>query len=524
MRPSYPRNTGRRLLTAAAAAALGAGAFALPAAAQDAEPVIDVAIENPIYFDGEFSDFSASIDFGDGFDPAGKDVAVTLEFVGTLNGDFEFDAGAEEGCTLGQTSAMTCPKVPTGPVTEFAFQYRAADVVPVGQYPYRVEFALNGETVAETSGTMEVDSEPVGSEEPFLYDTTQIELDPGETAGVDPGYYQDGALPSDTEALAFSFTGSSYILTGAVTAAAEYDNCVDGGSGSSVTCVVTDFEDVPGGVFVPSPVDYTLDAEIPGSFEVCGCEFAVRPLDAETLASEFGDLSWDEGSDRLFATTLADPDGNPDHFDDTGYIDVRSTGQLYDLSVGKANASGAKNTETTVKVKVGNGGPAGAIAFFDGPGSYALFGTLPTGLDLVKVSGDGWNCLDKADWASYLSQVDPAKLEKLDFVCFFSSLADDKSLTLDVKVKVTSTAKASDGSLEVVALEHDEYPGQFDSDLKNNKAEFTVNATGNGSSTPKLPKTGTSLGMIVGGAALVLVVGVVLMVVTARRRKAGAEE
>jgi len=83
-------------------------------------------------------------------------------------------------------------------------------------------------------------------------------------------------------------------------------------------------------------------------------------------------------------------------------------------------------------------------------------------------------------------------------------------------VKITDANATGKGTLEVAAIDNDGYPGVADADKKNNKADITVN----GSGSPQLPKTGTSMGMIIGVAALVLVVGVVLFVLSSRRRKA----
>jgi len=105
-------------------------------------------------------------------------------------------------------------------------------------------------------------------------------------------------------------------------------------------------------------------------------------------------------------------------------------------------------------------------------------------------------------------------------VCLFWSLETGDSFDFKFTVKITDANANAKGSVEVAAMDNDGYPGVGDADKKNNTADITVN--GNGSA--KLPKTGASLGMVVAGAALVLVAGVVLMVVTARRRKAAAAE
>ncbi|HEX2145190.1 MAG TPA: LPXTG cell wall anchor domain-containing protein [Glycomyces sp.] len=528
MHSSHPQRIGRRALAVLGTAALGVGAFALPAAAQTPRPVTaEVVFDEPVEAGADFTTGAMHLEFGDDFTPGEHEVFVQLSVYG--NGwelaDGETDDGA---CELAGTPPqwVNCTATAADAVLDFAFDYRAGAGMPSGEYDYALLIDIDGANLEPINGTVEVDGDDDdGSDQTFLYGKSQFEAEPGSATETAPGYLQQRSLPSGTAALVYRATEPGFLLSGTVEATAPYDNCIEEfkGSGPGVTCIVTDIEDLPGTVFAPSePIVYKAADSAPGPIELCGCEFSVRALDAEALASEYGEVSWDAGSDDLFGLEVIDESGSPDHYDTVGYIDIRITENPYDLAVEEVNIKGGKGDRVKLTTPLKNLGPAAAVPFFDGPGSYALIGELPEGVELHAVHSDTGNvgelfCLDGEDWAHHLPDVDT---DDLDFACFFQYLGAGDTLDFTISVDLVDPDPKDKGRLEVLALDNDGYPGIADANAKNNTADITVNGNGSG----QLPKTGASLGMMIGAAALVLVAGAVLMVVTARRRKAAAEE
>ncbi|MEV3937365.1 LPXTG cell wall anchor domain-containing protein [Glycomyces sp. NPDC049804] len=522
MSSPHLRTTGRRALVGLGAAALGAGVFAAPAAAQTPEvEATFVEDYSPVTVGEDLKLAVAQIVFSEAF-PAGHELTATITF-DAPEGTFTLDNDDDADCAALSDTVVECQ---ADAAESVAFDYLYAPVLEAEprDYDYTVEFKVDGATVATVDDVIEVSAHSV---EPFLYGQDQIDIDPGGSHETGPDFMQTEALPGDTVALAYAVAEPSYILTGTAEATAPYENCVDGywGDDGGVTCIVTDYEDIPGAVFAPdSPFTFSVGENVPGPLEICGCTFEVRALDAATLESEYGDVDTENGDQLGFE--LVSEGGDPEHFDSTGYIDIRTGENPFNLSVAAVNAKGAKDAQVTLTVPVKNLGPADAINVFDGPGSYGLIGALPKGLELVKIDGDGdeISCFEPDDPMIEQSfpQVDPAKT---DFVCIFSSLGEGESFDFKFTVKITDATANAKGTLEVAAIDNDGYPGIADADTKNNKADITVNGSGsgNGSTTPKLPKTGVSLGMIIGAAALVLVAGVVMFALTSRRRKAGAE-
>jgi LPXTG-motif cell wall-anchored protein len=510
------------LLTVVGAAALGVGAFALPAAAQAPVPTaVELDFGPEIVADGANATGGLTIGFGDDFDAGAHD--VTAQFDLDVESGLRLFATSPEwgGCGPdASTGQLLCVAEDAQNPVEFAFRYAAdADTVE-GLHDYTVAIAVDGETVETVEGTIEVLPVDGGSDSPFLYGKADIEIEPGDTYDTGPGFLQTDALPDGTVALAYGVSEPSYILSGLADAIAPYDNCVDGFQGDGgITCIVTDFEDAPGKTFAPNaPISFSVGETVPGPVELCGCSFEVIALDAATLEAEYGDVDTDSG-DQLGLDVVSEGD-DPEHFFETGSINITTTENPFDLAVSDANAKGAKGAEVTLTVPVKNLGPADAASFFDGPGSYGIIGSLPKGLELVKVDSDGDDifCFEPDDPTveNSFPDVDPAKT---DFVCLFWNVDAKESFDFKFTVKITDASSKAKGTLEIAAIDNDGYPGVADAETKNNTADITVNGSGSG----KLPTTGASLTMVVGIAALVLVAGVVLLVVTARRRKAAAE-
>lgn len=520
MPSSYPQHTGKRFLAVLGAAALGVGAFALPAAAQTPAPVqTDVVFDEPVAIGGEFATGSLHLEFGDDFVAGDHEVTAQLSVYG--NG-WELAAGSTEhgDCEVGGTPPqwVNCTAADADAAIDFAFDYRVlADAEP-GEYSYALIVGVDDENLAPINGTVEVgNGEDPTEDRPYQHgDVEYTDVKPGDDVAVAADFRQAEALREDTAAVVVTAFGTDYIPHGLARATAGYDNCTE--YEDTVSCVVTDFEDSPGTVFgFADPITYEVSGTAPGPVDVCGCSYTVRTVNAEELEANYGGVFWDEGSDNLFGfRVVTEPESE---FEEThsGQITITTTANPFDLSVADTNAKGAKDDQVTLTVPVKNLGPAQATSFFDGPGSYGLIGELPKGLELVKVDSDGdtVNCFKPDD--GYVKDSFPqSDLKNADFVCLFWSLDAGESFDFKFTVKITDANANGKGTLEVAAIDNDGYPGVADGDKKNNTADITVN--GNGSA--KLPKTGTSMGMVIGIAALVLVAGVVLMVLTARRRKA----
>jgi LPXTG-motif cell wall-anchored protein len=515
-----PENRSGRVLTRlaaiTAAAGLGALGFAAPASAQAPEP-----IETFLGFEGPFGaeedphlqGFEAY--FGDDFISGEHTVSMSLS-IDVGDDVFKFSGGDLDGrCAVNSThTEVDCiqDEAPSG--IRFEFEVEVPDAANVGSYPYTLELAVDGEVVHTEENEVAI-VPPSGADELWPYAHGDVELTdvaPGSTVEVWPEFLQEDPIPASTEAVVLDFGSSEY---GSVASAvADYDNCT---SGYRITCAVTDFPDAPGTVYNPSKaVTYAIDEDAPGPFRVCACTYSVYPVDAETYGNMFGDLEWDENSDNLMGLRAVSEPESEFGSENWGLIKIETAENPVDLSVEDVNIKGAKGTESTIKFEYTNAGPADTLTPDEGPGSFVILGSLPTGVELLSDEDPEWTCFEPVDWDDYLPEIDPAALEGLDFACDPAGLASGESRTFELKVAITGSGSASDGTLAVV-LQKD---GVADTDLTNNIAKFTLNAAG----SAQLPKTGSSLTLIIGIAALVVVAGVVLMVLTARRRKATTDE
>jgi LPXTG-motif cell wall-anchored protein len=510
-----------RLAAITAAASLGTLAFAAPAAAQAPVPVgVYVEDNAPVAVGEEPTLFAAQINFGEDF-PTGTHAVTATITIDAAAGLFAI--GDDSECTPDAAGTeVECVQGAADRNTYFDFPY-AATAAPTAVYDYTVVFEVDGETVATVEDSLQVtrtgQNPPVGT--PYLHaPVSHSGVAPGTSVEVSPVFLQDRLLLAETVAVVVHFRGANLLDShDDVKVAADYENCVAEEQG--MACVVTDFTNRPGQAFtVTDPATYAIDAEAPGPIEICDCLYNVTTANARELENRFGGVFWDEASDDLLgieATADVGEYGEPV----LGTVSITTAANPYDLAVSDVKVKGAKGTKTTVDIAVTNEGPASAYHFFhlEGPGSYALLGNLPTGLKLVAVD-ERWACLDEADWDEHLGDDYDGDLGELDFVCFFNDLAVDQTRELAIEVEITGTTAKTDGTIEVIALEDGGYPGVADADAKNDTAKFSVN----GGSAAQLPKTGTSLTLIIGIAAVVLAAGIVLMVLTARRRKTAAEE
>src|ERR1044071_1205536 len=145
----------------------------------------------------------------------------------------------------------------------------------------------------------------------FLYHTTTyVDAEGGDHVFVYPDYLQNEPLPEDTAALVVEVVGDNgrvaYSGPGSY-----YDNCIsdyyDG-----VTCVVTDFEDLPGTAFrFADPITFGIDETVPGPVSICLCTFTVEALNAEELDERYGDVEWDTSPGDVFEIEVEEDPEDP---------------------------------------------------------------------------------------------------------------------------------------------------------------------------------------------------------------------
>jgi len=505
-----PVKSALRGAAALAAAALGAGAFALPAQAQTFTPT-EVFVEDysPLAYGDAPEKFGLRIAFGDDFAEGEHDVTAVVE-IDAPDGGFAIGLpdGTGSDCPANDAGTVVSCSWEDAPAASFwEFRYAPTAELASGEYPYTVTFAVDGETVATEEDAIEV----VGTDadRPYLHGIADYtDVAPGSSIGIEAEVLQQAALPADTAAVIAVLSGPVYAVIEGVEVTAGYGNCTEGAfGGPGATCVITDFPDEPGTAFALSPVDYALAADLPGPYWYCDCEYEVFPVDADGLAA-YGGVTWDEGSANLMGL---EPSDGPGEYSNpfTGYLNIQTAAQQYDLSVANLNAKGAKGTETTVTVSATNAGPASAVRLFDEVGSYAVLGKLPTGLELVAVDDEDVVCPDAAEWADLLPLED---VDGLDFVCFFDALPAGETMNLALRVKITGDGAANDGTLAVASREYEEFG--FEADPSDNDAVFSVNAGG----SANLPTTGASMTVLLGGAGAALAAGAGLAFIARKRR------
>jgi len=526
MASPYPLRAGKRVAAVLGAAALSLGAFALPAAAQAPAPVdTQYSFEGPVYLGDQNLPGSLSIGFGDDFTPGEHDVSVTLE-VDAGDSTLQFNTD-DAGCSGGDKS-VSCVRDDAEKDLYFQFGYGAPVEASAGTYGYTVTVAVDGEAVDVQTGSIEVVDPYQSVAWPFLHSNIEFTgVEPGEAAEVYPEFLQDLALNPGTAAVVVTLSEPEYAaFDQGADAVAGYDNCFDQyWDAPGVTCIITDFEDLPGTVLTTTdPIRYNIDAGAPGPVDVCVCYYSAYTVNAQELEDRFGDVTWDPNSGNLIGLrTVNDPESA--YTDGTvGEIRIMTTEHFYDLAIGNANAKGDKGDEVTLTVPVKNDGPATAFGFF-GRHSYYVTGTLPAGLELVRLDSDKadhWDCLSQADFADYLPDIDP---DEVDFACMFDRLDAGATLDLEFTVKITDPDSNAEGTLAVHGVNNlGVYPGVLEDDLQNNAGDIGVNDI-SGPGSGQLPRTGSSLTLVFAIAAAALIAGVLLFVF-ARRRKApdGSEE
>lgn len=510
-----------RLAALAGAAALGVGAFALPAQAQVTEPEITFDHPETLEAGAGFAPATLDIEFGDDFEPDTHTVTAILKWENQDEMHYGGVSTDDGFCGMHATiGTLTCIADKADGSLHFELEYGALHEAQPGEYEFSLTIMVDDETIKTLEGYTEIVVPDYDGQ--YLHGAAYVDgVSPGDTAAVKPDVYQQDALPEDTAAVVVTLAGAEYIPHNLAFPQAVFDNCTELEYGD-VACVVTDFEDAPGtGFTLSEAVPYLVNQNAPGPIEVCGCYYTVTAIDADTLESEYGGVFWDEGSDNLLglvSTGATGEFGQPY----AGAITITSTPNPYDLMVGDENIEGDNGDEVTVTIQVQNPESTWAPSFFDGPGSYALVGHLPKGTEFVSVdSSESFYCEDDAD--QYFRETMPAieDVEGADFICILAELPALSETDVDLTVEITDENANTKGSLQIVAFGDTEYPGALDGDLSNNTADLTLNGNGNGSG--QLPKTGSSMTWILAGAAAALALGIVLFVLTRRRKTTPAD-
>jgi hypothetical protein len=513
MRHRNPSRAGRAVAASIAAALAGAGAFAHPAAAQAPVPV-DVVhpSSHRITADGEEWYGSLTIAFGDDFTEGAHDVTADFSLAPDTGVVYrEHHDPQYGGCSPdAATGLLACEAPDAGRTVDFSYLYAAEPGADLGVHPYTVTIAVDGETVLVLDEDMEVVAPD--TEDPYMHSHVAYDgIAPGDAAAVRPEFLQDKALPDDTAAVVVSAFAADYLPQGLVAPQDDWDNCMD--DHGALVCAVTDFEDARGTAFTfTEPIRYEVAATAPGPIHLCGCSYAVFPIDAESLESWFGGVTWDGSDDVIGFQAVSEPES--DFADpETGRIDIWSAEQPYDLAVDGAKFKGGNGDEVTVTIPVENRGPAEAPTFMDGPGSYALVGDLPAGVAFVGIEApeDGWHC-EEGD-SDFLNDSMPAVDEdETDFVCLFYGTDPGTVHEYRLTVEITDKRSTDKGSVQVVTLGDEEYPGALDADLRNNTADLTIGGGG-----PKLPVTGASTAWFIAAASTALLSGLILALAGRRR-------
>ncbi|WP_100448773.1 LPXTG cell wall anchor domain-containing protein [Glycomyces xiaoerkulensis] len=539
-----PRRFGARLGVTVAASTLAAGAIALPASAQSVDdPDVNFQFESLITPGGERSSGVIEVDFGPDFSSDTHTVSANLA-IHAAGDSFEFDlSGAVQDCNKGSLGTqITCTRPDADSYTFFGFDYWANDLAVPGVYDYTLTVSLDSDEVESKEGHIEVadglDPEPHNA---FRHSDIEVTgVSPGDQVEVSPRFLQEDALAESAAAIVVTF-GEPFARIGkeldGAEAIAGYDNCVDGIglSDRGVTCVITDFEDLPGTLFTFSgPMTYAIDEAAPGPQGICQCYYSVSTVNEATLETELGGEFWDDSSANLLGLVTTDSwDGPTDELDApySGTVTIVTAEHPFDLALDDADVEGEAGDQRTITVPVVNNGSADAYDRLDFYGTYAIRGQLPAGLELIGLDSEDdqhWACLDSDSLGhDYGNQEERTELDRFDFACYFKKLDAGDTLDFTFTVEITDATSSADGLIEVREAYTPEYTDTLDADLDDNVAVIGVNAgdlidDGDDDASGKLPATGTPMTILISAAAAVLAAGAVMFVVM-RRRKAATD-
>ncbi|GAA1693253.1 hypothetical protein GCM10009830_46320 [Glycomyces endophyticus] len=468
--PPAPGRTPRRLAAAGLIGLMAAGAFAAPAHADIVTGVASASI-NPILpysitpgEDPERALVQVEYTPTAGYEDVDHAVTVEIEFEGA-SGTLGIDPG--DDCSASAGVRIYCTYPTAGPYWVFSFDLSADAPGEDTTYPYTVTASIDGVEFASETGTLLVigEGEP-DPHKPFLHgDAAPVTgAVPGSTVTVEPLFRQERDLDADAAAVVasisdpFSRVGISQEGASVV---ADYDNCapqteedIFGG----VECVFTGFTGQTGSAFTFSePIQYAVDADALGPFEVCECVYSVRTVDAATLAEDYGHITWDPASEDLLGIeatdTWTDP-ADPEMAQWEGLISITTTANPFDLAVPSGDVEGSIGRTSQVTVPVTNNGPATVYNRSDDFGSASIRVELPVGTALDSIDSDGtddWTCLDPESLADEYERTETV-LDRYDLYCFLMTpLAAGE--TVDFTFTLDLTAGGFDlGYVEIVGL------------------------------------------------------------------------
>jgi hypothetical protein len=495
MSPDSPRayRAGLRLLAAAAAGCTAAAAFAVPAAAVDipgieGDPIVENFFPDSVVGGEEAEYGPVIVEFtpATGDEDMPHDVTAKIVFDGGF-GDLDFSLN--DSCTLADGEYVHCEDhaVDSG-YARFGINVSAAADAAAGVFTYNLTVEVDGIEIVSTPGAIELF--PPGLErphQPFIHgDVAASDAAPGSSVAVNPVFLQERPLYETAAAVVVSF-GDPFSRIGmdleGAEAVAGYDNCAEGrwGSDRGVTCVFTDITDAAGTPFTLSdPVAYEVAADAVGPIDTCHCGYTVSTVNAGTLATEYGHITWDPASENLLEIVPAESWDGPGSVEPeySGEITFDTTANPYDLAVENLPVTGVIGDRTTLTAVVANNGPASAPLRLDYHGSYSVRVQLPTGTELVNVDAqdtEAWQCLEEDDlgWA-YEDAAGTTELDHFDLVCYVDRLGTGESLGLDFTVDITA-ANGTPGLIEVAG----EYRGSehLDGDTANNLATIENQAS-----------------------------------------------
>lgn len=374
---------------------------------------------------------------------------------------------------------------------------------------------------------------------PFIHsDLSFAEVEPGESIPMTPTLFQEDPLPPDTAALVVNFSGSSGsgFIRPQVGIDAPYDNCGWGQHyPQTMYCVITDFEDlVDSAVTITDPVTYEIDSKTAGPVDICKCDYRVFAVNAEVLDRDIGEPTWDPDSDNLLGLTAAgswDGPSSGERPEEFGEILVETTENPYDLAVEDIRVGGREGEEVATGVSVANLGTADTLWTEEVPGSIALRGQLPDGLELTGITSSGepwpeWTCLESEEELAeeYQRVGATTELERFDFACFALYIDAGAERGFALALDIVDADAIDGGRIETdVVTDADGWPPVLENDLENNRADILVDVED--ASQPQLPATGMSMTAVSLAATVATALGVVLFAVARRRSAvAGSEE
>jgi hypothetical protein len=478
---SRARRLGARLAAAAATGAVAAAALAAPAAAAvpgiDGDPLVNLGLSSTVTA-GESAPGSITVDYTPAPGAEGTTHVVAAELAVTGSAGVVQLTSTDTACDDSTAYTVQCTDAEADANTAFGFDLGAVASAEDETFEYTLTVTIDGTEVATRTGTFAVAS-TYDVHNPYAHGNIAVtDVAGGAHIKVKPVFYQDFDLAPTAAAMVVSFTGSlpddGIDPSGLATPVGAYSNCrtVDDAGDPDATgleCVIADVPDAKGQFLtLATAVNYKIASGVVGPLDVCSCTYSVETIDADTLAEEYGDLSWG-GNGTLGLTTTAEGwDGAEESIAYYhGGITLTTKDNTYDLEVSETFIEGMVGDDVTVTTDIVNNGPAGGADLNPESDSYLVRGQLPEGTELVRVDSDGagaWECRD-ADELDALHAATATALERFDFACAIDKFGFRGEPDLTYTVTLTDTS-AYQGAIEIGAVYNDgEYEGDPSSDF-----------------------------------------------------------